>query len=178
MTHRGMLWYVACNQRYWPSAQSDRGLVALPLFHKNALRGTVKPMLHAGGSFVLMPGYEPRAYLEALARYRCTYSRGVAAVFTMFLQHREYLKSLDLSALRAMSIGFAVVTPELLDAVERALPHVKVSESYGLTEGGSPLRAPIDGRAVPRGSPGVPAPEIELRARRCERQRGRRRASC
>src|SRR5207249_9142006 len=41
--------------------------------------------------------------------------------------------------------------------------HVKVSESYGLTEGGSRLRPPIDGRPVPRGSPGVPAPEIELR---------------
>ncbi len=68
MTHRGMLWYVAYNQRYWPSAESDRGLVALPLFHKNALRGTVKPMLYAGGSFVLMPGYEPRAYLEALGQ--------------------------------------------------------------------------------------------------------------
>ena len=163
MTHRGMLWYVAYNQRYWPSSESDRGLVALPLFHKNALRGTVKPMLHAGGSFVLMPAYEPRAYLDALAKYKCTYSRGVAAVFTMFLQHRDYLRTLDLSALRGMTIGSAVVTPELLDAVERALPHVKVSESYGLTEGGSPLRAPIDGRPVPRGSPGVPAPDIELR---------------
>jgi long-chain acyl-CoA synthetase len=163
MTHRGMLWYVAYSQRYWPSAESDRGLVALPLFHKNALRGTVKPMLYAGGSFVLMPGYEPRAYLEALAKYRCTYSRGVAAVFTMFLQHGDYLRTLDLGALRSMTIGSAVVTPELMDAVERALPHVKVSESYGLTEGGSPLRAPIDGRPVPRGSPGVPAPEIELR---------------
>ena len=76
MTHRGMLWYVAYNQRYWPSSESDRGLVALPLFHKNALRGTVKPMLHAGGSFVLMPAYEPRAYLDALAKYKCTYSRG------------------------------------------------------------------------------------------------------
>ena len=163
MTHRGMLWYVAYNQRYWPSSQHDRGLVALPLFHKNALRGTVKPMLYAGGSFVLMPRYEPRAYLEALARYKCTYSRGVAAVFTMFLQHRDYIEELDLSALRSMTIGSAVVTPELLDAVERALPHVKVSESYGLTEGGSPLRAPIDGRPVPRGSPGSAAPEIEVR---------------
>lgn len=57
MTHRGMLWYVAYNQHYWPSAEDSRGLVALPLFHKNALRGTVKPMLYAGGSFVLMPGY-------------------------------------------------------------------------------------------------------------------------
>jgi long-chain acyl-CoA synthetase len=163
MTHRGMLWYVAYNQRYWPSAESDRGLVALPLFHKNALRGTVKPMLYAGGSFVLMPAYDPLAYLDALAKYKCTYSRGVAAVFTMFLQHGDYLRMLDLSALRGMTIGSAVVTPELLDAVERALPHVKVSESYGLTEGGSPLRPPVDGRPVPRGSPGVPAPEIELR---------------
>jgi len=163
MTHHGMLWYVAYNQRYWPSSENDRGLVALPLFHKNALRGTVKPMLYAGGSFVLMPAYEPRAYLEALAKYKCTYSRGFAAVFTMFLQHRDHLATLDLSHLRGMTIGSAVVTPELMDALERALPHIKVSESYGLTEGGSPLRPPIDGRPVPRGSPGVPAPEIELR---------------
>jgi long-chain acyl-CoA synthetase len=163
MTHHGMLWYVAYNQRYWPSAESSRGLVALPLFHKNALRGTVKPMLYAGGSFVLMPGYEPRAYLEALAKYKCTYSRGVAAVFTMFLQYRDLLKTLDLTSLRSMTIGSAVVTPELLELVNRALPHIKVEESYGLTEGGSPLRPPVDGRPVPRGSPGAPAPEIELK---------------
>ncbi len=163
MTHHGMLWYVAYNQRYWPSSENDRGMIALPLFHKNALRGTVKPMLYAGGSFVLMPAYEPRAYLEALAKYKCTYSRGVAAVFTMFLQHSEYLKTLDLSALRSMTIGSAVVTPELMDAVERTLPHVKVNESYGLTEGGSPLRAPLDGRPVPRGSAGVQAPEVEIK---------------
>ena len=163
MTHRGMLWYVAHNQRHWPSAPDDRGLIALPLFHKNALRGTVKPMLHAGGSFVLMPVYEPKAYLDALAKYRCTYSRGVAAVFTLVLQHRDYIAKLDLSALRGMTIGSAVVTPELLDAVERALPGVKTSESYGLTEGGSPFRAPIDGRKVPRGSVGVQAPDIEVK---------------
>jgi long-chain acyl-CoA synthetase len=163
MTHAGMLWYVAYNQRYWPSTSEDRGLIALPLFHKNAMRGTVKPMLYAGGSFVLMPGYEPGSYLDALAKYRCTYSRGVAAVFTMFLQHREALARLDLSALKSLSIGSAVVTPELMDKVERAIPGVKVSESYGLTEGGSPFRAPLDGRRVPRGSLGVQAPEFQVR---------------
>ncbi len=163
MTHRGMLWYVAHNQRHWPASPDDRGLVALPLFHKNALRGTVKPMLYAGGSFVLMPAYEPVAYLEALAKYRCTYSRGVAAVFTLVLQHRDLIAELDLSALREMTIGSAVVTPELLDAVERALPGVKTSESYGLTEGGSPFRPPLDGRKVPRGSVGVQAPGIEVK---------------
>jgi long-chain acyl-CoA synthetase len=163
MTHHGMLWYVTHNQRYWPASSDDRGLIALPLFHKNALRGTVKPMLYAGGSFVLMPAYDPRDYLEALAKYRCTYTRGVAAVFTMVLQHRDFIDSLDLNALRSMSIGSAVVTPELLEAVERALPGVKTSESYGLTEGGSPFRAPLDGRPVPRGSVGVVAPDVGVK---------------
>ncbi len=163
MTHAGMLWYVAYNQRYWPASPEDRGLIALPLFHKNAMRGTVKPMLFAGGSFVLMPGYEPKRYLEALAKYRCTYSRGVAAVFTMFLQHRDALKQLDLSALKSFTIGSAVVTPELMDEVERAIPGIKVGESYGLTEGGSPFREPLDGRRAPRGSPGVLAPEYQIR---------------
>jgi long-chain acyl-CoA synthetase len=163
MTHAGMLWYVGYNQRYWPTPEAARGMVALPLFHKNAMRGTVKPALFAGASFVLMPGYDPRGYLEALAKYRCTYSRGVAAVFTMLLQQRDLIASLDLSALKSLTIGSAVVTPELMDEVERALPGVKVGESYGLTEGGSPFRVPLDGRPVPRGSAGVLAPEMGIR---------------
>lgn len=163
MTHAGMLWYVDYNQRYWPTSSGARGMIALPLFHKNAMRGTVKPALFAGASFVLMPGYDPKGYLEALAKYRCTYSRGVAAVFTMLLQQRELIASLDLSALKSLTIGSAVVTPELMDEVERALPGVKVGESYGLTEGGSPFRVPLDGRPVRRGSAGVLAPEIGIR---------------
>lgn len=163
MTHAGMLWYVAYNQRHWPTTPDDRGLVALPLFHKNAMRGTVKPMLYAGGSFVLMPGYEPKTYLQALSKYRCTYSRGVAAVFTMFLQHRDELSKLDLGSLKQFTIGSAVVTHELMDEVERAIPGIRVNESYGLTEGGSPFREPLDGRPVPRGSPGVQAPEFDVR---------------
>lgn len=163
MTHAGMLWYVDYNQRYWPTSADARGMIALPLFHKNAMRGTVKPALFAGASFVLMPGYDPKGYLEALAKYRCTYSRGVAAVFTMLLQQRDLIASLDLSALNSLTIGSAVVTPELMDEVERALPGVKVGESYGLTEGGSPFRVPLDGRPVRRGSAGVLAPEMGIR---------------
>ena len=166
ITHSGMLWYVAHNQKYWPASDDDRGLIALPLFHKNALRGTVKPMLYAGGSFVIMPAFEPKAFLDALAKYRCTFTRGVAAVFSTFLQHADYLKTLDLSALRRVEVGSGIVPQGLLDAVERALPGVKASESYGSTEGGSPLRPPIDGRPVPRGSIGTPDPRYRTEADR------------
>src|SRR5262249_1361648 len=40
---------------------------------------------------------------------------------------------------------------------------VKVKESYGLTEGGGPLREPVSGRKVPRGSCGVAAEGDEVK---------------
>lgn len=163
LTHRGMLWSIRMSQRHWPVPDGEIALLAVPLFHKNAMRGTIKPLLYAGGTIVMLPGFEPRAFLEALAKHRCTYAGGVPAVFTMLLRHVELMKRLDLSALKLLTIGSAVVPHELLDALERALPGVAVKESYGLTEGGGPLRAPLDGRKVPRGSCGVAAPEHELK---------------
>src|SRR5262249_61237690 len=48
MTHHGRLWYVAYNERYWPSAATDRGLVPLPLLPNNAAPAPGDPMLYAG----------------------------------------------------------------------------------------------------------------------------------
>ena len=59
-------------------------------------------------------------------------------------------------------MGSAVVGADLVVAVEAAFG-APVVEAYGLTEGGGPLREPVDGRAVPRGSCGMVAPEVEAR---------------
>ena len=61
-------------------------LVAVPLFHKNAMGAAIKPVLHGGGTVVIMPRFEPRAFLENLSRYRCTHTTGVPAVFILMLQ--------------------------------------------------------------------------------------------
>ncbi|HZQ75669.1 MAG TPA: class I adenylate-forming enzyme family protein [Burkholderiales bacterium] len=161
--HDGQLWSIRMSQRYWPVGEEERGIVAAPLYHKNAMRGTVKPMLYAGASVVLMPGFEPRAYLEAIARHRCSSAFGVPAMFAMLLAEKDLIAQLDFSCLRVVSMGSAPVPQELVERVERAFPSAKVKESYGLTEGGGPLRPPLDGRPVPRGSCGVAAPETELR---------------
>src|SRR4051812_24033674 len=162
-THDGQLWSIRMSQRYWPVQETERGIVAAPLYHKNAMRGTIKPMLYAGASLVLMPGFEPRAYLEALARHRCTSAFGVPAMFAMLMREQDLLGSLDLSCLSLISMGSAAVPEGLMEKVKRAFPSAAVKESYGLTEGGGPLRTPLDGRPVPRGSCGVQAPETELK---------------
>ncbi|MEQ9814088.1 MAG: class I adenylate-forming enzyme family protein [Azospirillaceae bacterium] len=163
LTHAGQLWWLRTRQRYYPTDRSARALVAVPLYHKNAMAGAVKPVLHAGGSLVLLPGFEPRRFLEVLSEFRCTQTGGVPTVFAMLLQQRDLLASLDFSALRGLSIGSAPVPESLLEAVHATFG-VPIREGYGLTEGGPVMfGAPLDGRSVPFGSCGVPWPEGEVK---------------
>ncbi|MBL8698925.1 MAG: acyl--CoA ligase [Alphaproteobacteria bacterium] len=163
LTHEGQLWWIRCIQKYWPGGVDDRALAAVPLFHKNAMAGAIKPLLHCGGSVVLLPGFEARRFLEVLSKYRCTVAGGVPAVFTLLLQQKDLIKSLDWSALKTLKIGSAPTPKELMDAVEAAFG-VPVGESYGLTEGGPVmLGPPRDGRRAPHGSCGVIWPEGECK---------------
>lgn len=163
LTHAGQLWWIRTLQKYWPSGPADRALAAVPLFHKNAMAGAIKPLLHGGGSVVILPGFEARRFLEVLSGYRCTVAGGVPAVFTLLLQQKDLIASLDWSALKALKIGSAPTPKELLDAVEAAFG-VPVGESYGLTEGGPVMIGPpLDGRRAPHGSCGVIWPEGECK---------------
>ena len=163
LTHAGMLWSIRSTEQHWPTDKDEIGLVAVPLFHKNAMRGTIKPNLFVGAKVVLMPRFEPRAFLTALARQRATFCAGVPAIFSLILPHADLIGALDFSALKLISIGSAVVPDELVQRLEALFPSAKVKESYGLTEGGGPLRAPLDGRPVPRGSSGTAAPGYEVK---------------
>jgi long-chain acyl-CoA synthetase len=163
LRHEGMLWSIRSTEAKWPTSPDEVGLVCVPLFHKNAMRGTVKPNLFAGARTVLMPRYEPKEFLQTLASERATYCGGVPAIFSMILQHQELISRLDFSALKLLVIGSAVVPTELVRNLNRIFPNAKVKESYGLTEGGGPLRGPVDGRITPPGSAGIIAEGYEVK---------------
>src|SRR5205823_19444 len=93
LTHAGQMWWIRAVQRYWPVANTDRALTAVPLYHKNAMAGAIKTVLHAGASTVILPNFEPRRFLETLSTYRCTHAGGVPAVFTLLLQHRDLIET-------------------------------------------------------------------------------------
>jgi acyl-CoA synthetase (AMP-forming)/AMP-acid ligase II len=163
LTHEGQLWWIRCVQKYWAPPPAERGLAAVPLYHKNAMAGQIKPMLQCGGSVVILPNFEPRRFLDALARYRCTFTTGVPSVFTMLLQQKDLIATLDFSALKKITVGSAPTPPELLDTLERVFG-CPAGESYGLTEGGPVmLGPPLDGRKAPHGSCGVAWPEGEVK---------------
>ena len=145
-----------------PAAPHDRALIAGPLYHKNAMRVSVKPKLHVGASVVILPRFEPRLFLRALSEHRCTEAGGVPAMYRMMLAEQDLLDRLDFSSLEVLEMGSAVVGADMIAAVEAAFG-ANVIEAYGLTEGGGPLREAIDGKPAPRGSCGLAAPEVGVR---------------
>ena len=163
LTHAGQLWWLGCRHRLYPVTPETVSLVAVPLFHKNAMGAAIKPNLLAGASLVILPRFDAKSYLETLARLRCTHAPGVPALFIMILQERDLIARLDLSAFQAIMVGSAPVHEELVTAMTKTFG-VRVVQGYGLTEGGPVMFGPpLDGRAVPVGSVGVPWPEGEVK---------------
>ncbi|MEM7407463.1 MAG: class I adenylate-forming enzyme family protein, partial [Pseudomonadota bacterium] len=163
LTHAGQIWWVEALLKYWPPADGARNLVAVPLYHKNAMAGAIKPRLGSGGSVVLMREFSARPFLEAASRYRVTTISGVPTVFTLVLEEADLLESLDLTALETAVVGSAPVHEALEQEMEDRLG-VAVLQSYGLTEGGPVmLGPPLDERPIPRGSAGVAWPEGDVK---------------
>jgi long-chain acyl-CoA synthetase len=164
LTHRGQLWCADMVRRCYLFDETERALLAAPLFHKNAAM-TLKAVLLAGGACVVLPGFDPVGVLRAIDRYQITYLSGVPAMYRMLLSETEELQRSDVSSVRFATAGSAPVTIDLLEDFQRVF-RAPIAEGYGLTEGGPDvLLAPRWG-INKLGSLGLPIPgcEVQLRA--------------
>jgi long-chain acyl-CoA synthetase len=163
LTHRGQLWNADTVRRCYLFNETERALLAAPLFHKNAGM-TLKSVLLAGGACVVLPGFAPVEVLRAIDRYKITYLSGVPAMYRMLLSQVEELQRCDVSSVRFATAGSAPVTVDLLEDFERVF-RAPIAEGYGLTEGGPDvLLAPRWG-INKLGSLGLPIPGCEVQLR-------------
>ncbi len=135
LTHGGQIWNTDIERKALMLDDSERALVAVPLYHKNAMLGAVKPFLLAGGSILVLHGFEPAEVLQAIHQFRATYITGVPAMYKMMLAQHELMPEVDVSSLRYAVCGSAEVPEELLERFRRVFGS-PIAESYGLTEGG------------------------------------------
>jgi long-chain acyl-CoA synthetase len=134
LTHRGQIWCADVGRKCFMVDETERALLAVPLYHKNA-GVTLKGFLLAGASCVVLPGFEAAAVIKAIDEYKITYMSGVPAMFRMLLADAGSLARHDVSSVRFATAGSAVVTPDLLEDFTRVFG-APVGETYGLTEGG------------------------------------------
>ena len=163
LTHGGQVWNADILRKAMLIDETERALVAVPLFHKNAMAGAVKPFLLGGGSLVILPGFDAVEVIRAIDRYRVTYTTGVPAMYRMILAERDALARHDVSSLRFAVCGSAEVPEELLDEFTRAFRGAGIAESYGLTEGGPVPLTNTRWGLKRRGSCGREIPGSEVR---------------
>jgi long-chain acyl-CoA synthetase len=162
LSHQSHIWVVETRLEA-QDFSSHRFLIAAPLYHMNAL-ALSKLVCAAHATMVLLPQFAAPAYIEAIARHRCTWLTAVPPMIAMMLREHELMARTDLSSVEFVRMGSAPVSQSLMEALHRALPRAKVTNAYGTTEAGPVVFGPHPrGLAQPETSVGYPHPKVALR---------------
>jgi acyl-CoA synthetase (AMP-forming)/AMP-acid ligase II len=162
LDHVGHLWTIRAKLAPGPF-DGHRLIIAAPMFHMNGL-GTSKFVFAAHVSAVLLPQFDARRYIEAIARFGVTWLTSVPTMLALIVRETETLAGTDLSTVRTVRMGSAPVTGGLLDDLARVFPGAWVVNAYGTTEAGPvmfgqrPDRRPESPLAL-----GWPLPDVEVR---------------
>src|SRR6202008_3622449 len=95
---------------------SRRFLVAAPLYHMNAL-ALSKLDCAAHATIVLLPQFTARAYIDAIARHRCTWLTAVPPMIAMMLREHDLIARTDLASVQFVRMGSAPVSQSLMEAL-------------------------------------------------------------
>lgn len=162
LSHEGHLWAVRMRLRGGPY-DHHRLLIAAPLFHMNGL-GTLKFALAASATVVLLPQFQTRHYIEAIARFRATWLTAVPPMLAMMFREKTLFEATDVSSVSAIRMGSAPVSEALMAQVRAAFPNARVVNVYGTTEAGPIVFGPDPGgRPKPDAALGWPQQGVELR---------------
>jgi O-succinylbenzoic acid--CoA ligase len=132
----------------------DRWHLALPLFHVGGLN-ILHRCAHVGATVVMQDRFEVGEALDLFERWRVTIT---SVVPTVLRRIKERLGDRPLpDSLRAMLVGGAAASEDLLASFPQALP------TYGLTETCSHVTLARPGAAIAPGSATPPLPGTEVR---------------
>ena len=108
-------------------------LNVLPLFHTGGLNCYSNPVLHAGGTVVIMRTFDPGGALRLLGdpAQGITHFFAVPAPYQFMMQHPDF-ESTDLSRVRMAGVGGAPCALTIMQAW--AARGVKLLQGFGMTE--------------------------------------------
>ncbi len=110
----------------------DVHIVAPPLFHI-AGSAMLFGLTIFGGSHVFIPGFEPKAFLNAVTANKGTISLLVPTMIGMMLQSPD-LEDADTSSLTRLIYGASPMTLAILKEAMEKMPETRFIHAYGQTE--------------------------------------------
>lgn len=132
LTHGGLSRHVMSIADPPETAPQGVSLMSAPLYHVAGLTSLLVSMF-AGRQIVLLPQFEPTAWLRAVEEHRVTQAFLVPTMLAKLLEEPA-LGHHDLSSLEHLSYGAAPMPPSVLERAIAAFPDVGFTGAYGQTE--------------------------------------------
>ena len=135
-------------------------LATLPLFHSFGQTVIQNGTIASGGTFTLLPRFEPKKCYEILERDRVTILAGVPTMYFALLHH-EQERDYNLSSLAFCMTGGAPMPVEVMAAFEKRFS-VTILEGFGLSETSPVASFTMLDRPRKAGSIGYPVWGVEM----------------
>ncbi len=134
LTHRNCWAAICCYLADMPIGEAETVLQNIPFFFNPGGPAHIHPALVKGGRTVVLPGFDPGAFCEAVASYEVNHTILVPTMVTMVLDHPASAGT-DFSTLRSVISGGSPVTRDLLVRARDVIgdvffPHYGMAESY------------------------------------------------
>ncbi len=144
--------------------QGDRYLIVNPFFHTFGYKAGILACLMAGATMVPEPVFDVDVVLRRVSDERISVLPGPPTIFQSILDHPRR-DAFDLSSLRLIVTGAAVVPVELVEALWSDLGIDTVLTAYGLTEatGTVTMCRRGDSAEVISATSGRAIPDVEVR---------------
>lgn len=177
LRHENLMAYIVGTVEFASADEGDAILVTVPPYHVAGI-SSVLSSCYAGRRMVILPNFEPAAWLQAVRDEGVSNAFLVPTMLQRVVDHLEVLdESVSLPALRALAYGGGKMPLSTIESAMRLLPGVAFTNAYGLTETSSTIAVlgPEDHRAAatsadPRvrrrlGSVGKATEAVELQIR-------------
>ena len=131
-THRSLVCSALHFMATWPFDRQTRWLVASPMFHTGGILATLATVW-AGGTHVIMPGFDPDLAVDLIEREAVTHTLLVPTMLAM-AAGAQLARPRDVSSLRYLSHGASPISSETLRRARQAFPGAELLHVYGTTE--------------------------------------------
>ncbi|KAJ2704621.1 hypothetical protein FB645_003118 [Coemansia sp. IMI 203386] len=115
--------------------QPRTSIAILPMFHSFGLLFLCFLMPITAATTVVMPRFEMPRFLQLIETHKATDAMLVPPIVNALAKMPEASKKYNLTSLVEIVVGAAPLSTSAIAAVEKLMPHVRVLQGFGLTEG-------------------------------------------
>lgn len=176
LRHANLVAYILGTVEFGAADEGEAALVSVPPYHIAGIAALLSSV-YAMRRIILLPAFEPQAWIELCAHERPTNAFVVPTMLSRIVETLGQADAARLGSLRAIAYGGGRMPVELIVRALDLFPETHFTNAYGLTETSSTvaLLGPDEHRAARRsddpavtarlGSVGKPLPTIELEIR-------------